>query len=157
MGGDQNGLALVLQLLQKVGDHFGGDDVQAIGGLVKDDDVRVVDDGHHQGNLLLHAGRQVGHFYLGKLVDAEPGEEGGLPLLPHRRGHPVEVGKKIEEVIGGEAVLQLQLTGEKADAGTDLLRLLHHAEPIHQGIPAVGTDEGGEHTQCGGFARAVSP
>ena len=114
-----------------------------------------MDDGHHQGHLLLHAGGEVGHLHLRKLVDAEAGEELLPPPVPHGGVHLVETGEKVEEVVGGKAVLQLQLAGEKADASPDLVRLPDHAGPVHHRIPAVGADEGGQQPQGRGFPRAV--
>src|SRR5699024_7352852 len=152
---DDDGLSLVPQLLEEVGDHPGGEHVQAVGGLVVDDDVRVVDDGDHQGDLLLHPGGEVGDRHLGEAVGAEPGKEGLPPRLPDRRVHLVEVGEEGEEVVGGEKLLQLQLAGEESDVAADLLRLAHHADAVHQGVAAVGADQGGQHPQGGGLASPV--
>ena len=69
----------------------------------------------------------------------------------------MESCKEVKEVVGGKKFLQLQLTGEKADAAADLVRLAHHAAAVHDGVAAVRADEGGQHPQSGGLSRPVGP
>ncbi len=71
MGGHNHGLALFFQIYQKIRHHFGGQHIQSVGGFVKNDDIRIVDHGNHQGNLLFHTGRQVANLHLRKPVNAE--------------------------------------------------------------------------------------
>ena len=155
MGGEDDALALGAELLEVVGDGAGGDDVEAVGGLVEDDDVRVVDEGDDDAHLLLHAGGEVGHLHLGELVDAEPFEEGLLACRGGVGGHAVELAEEVVEVVGREEVLEFQLAGEEGNLGAHLLGLADDAAAVDPGVAPVGTDEGGEHAQGGGFARPV--
>ena len=67
----------------------------------------------------------------------------------------MEGREEVEQVVGREAVLQLQLAGQKPDASPHLVRLPHNAGPVHQGVAAVWTDQRRQQPQGRGFPRAV--
>ena len=82
MGGDDQGFPLFLELLQEVGYHFGGEHVQTVGGLVKDNDLGIMYQGDGQRGLLFHTGGKVRHLDLCKLLDPEALEQGFFALVP---------------------------------------------------------------------------
>ena len=155
VGGEDDGFALGFELLEEVGDGAGGDDIQAVGGFVEDDDVGVVDQRDDDADLLFHAGGEVGHLDLGELVDAETLKQGLLAGGGGGGVDAVEVAEEIVKIIGGEEVLKLQFAGEESDFAAHLFGLADNAAAIYPGIALVGADEGGQHAQGGGFAGTV--
>ena len=141
--------------MQVVGDGAGGDDVEAVGGLVEDDDVWVVHQGDDEAEFLLHAGGEIGHLDLGKPVDAEAGKEALLACGCGAGGHAVQFAEEVVEIVGGEEVFQLQFAGEEGYLAAYLFGLCDDAAAVDPGIAAVGLDEGGEHAEGGGLAGPV--
>ena len=150
-----DGLAFAAEFLQIIGYSASRQHIKTVGGFIEDDDIGVMHQGDHQGGLLLHAGGEVGHFDLGKLVDAETFETFLLASGGHRGLDAVQGGEEVEQVVGGEEVLQLEFAGEEAYLGAHLFGIRHHAGSVDEGVAAVGFDEGGEHAQGGGLAGAV--
>jgi hypothetical protein len=66
-------------------------------------------------------------------------------------------GKQDEVLHPGQVLVDRgELAGE-ADLAADGVRLPHHVVAEHAGLAAVGAQQGGEHPDRGGLARAVRP
>ncbi len=79
---------------QEVGHDFRREHVEAVRGLVEDDDVRVVHERHRKRRLLLHAGGQVGHLRLREPVDAEAPEQRLFARVAHGRLDVVQLARR---------------------------------------------------------------
>ena len=96
-------------------------DVQARGGLVHDEDRRRGQESAGDAHPLAHAARVVAHLAAGVLGEADGGEQ-ALDLRPPLLWvvHPPFQGPMIEELLGGEAWVGVELLRQEADphAGT---------------------------------------
>ena len=94
MCGDDDGTAPGLQLCQEIRHDLSSQDIQTVGGLVKDNHCRVVDQRNGQRGLLLHAGGEIGHLHLCKFSNAKDIKQLFLPLIPDLRGYAVQFRRK---------------------------------------------------------------
>ena len=70
MGDDDDGAAFGVDGLEEVGDFFLGLGVELAGGLIGEDDVRVVDQGAGDGDALFLAAGHLADLTLGESCDA---------------------------------------------------------------------------------------
>ena len=89
MGGHDNGLALCLQVQQKVRHHLGGQNIQTVCGFVENNDIGVMYQRDGKGCLLLHTGGQIAYLYFGKFINAETLKQKLFSLLSALRIHAV--------------------------------------------------------------------
>ena len=127
VAGEEDGLALFLLRCHQVHKPALHERVQAAGGLVKDQDVRVVHEGGHQPQLLLHTLAHLLDFSLG--LQLEVVQQLPFPIAPPQV--PVSL-QKFEVFHPGHVV-------KKADLARDIAQLGLNAGPI---FPAVQSGNG---------------
>lgn len=124
-------------------------------GSVENDKFGVVHEGDGDGRLLFHTRGEIGNFRFGKLVYPEARKQHFFAFVSYLGGYILQLAEEIEDIAGGEKVVGLQLAGEKSYLRTYLVGLLYDAESVNECIALVGLNQGGQHAQRSGFARAV--
>ena len=69
--------------------------------------------------------------------------------------HAVQVGKVAHHFIGRQAIVQARVAGEKAEVFAHCLTLRYGVVSRDRYAARSGVEHGGDHTQCGGFPRAI--
>lgn len=106
---------------------------------------------------MLHAGREIPHFYFGKRIDAEFFKQHALAFRAQVFRNAVQFAEEIEEIVGGKILLQFQLARQKSYLSAHALRLGDDIRAVQNGGSFVRSDQGRKHTERGGFSRAVRP
>ena len=151
---DQRGAALAL--LAEVAAHVGGGDrVQASGGLVAEDPVRLVQRGPNQRDLLRHAARVGGQHGVSAVGQLEPLQQRGDSLLPHIGRDAVKEAKVIEVLRRGVAAIEPRLVRHHAEPRPDLVQLLRQAQAVERDGACVRTQDSAEAAQRRRFASTV--
>src|SRR5688572_28813664 len=105
VGGEEDRLAPVAQAAHVVAQEAAGEDVQAGGGLVEDEERRVVNQGARDRDPLLLAGRELLAAAAEEMGEIEGcGHLGDAPVEP-RPVHAVETTEVVELLAGGEAAV----------------------------------------------------
>ena len=158
VGDDQRGAALH-EPLERLLDQVLALGVEGAGGLVEDEDARVLEDGAGDGHpLLLPAGElhaalaDERRVALGEALDEVVrvgGARGGLDL---RVGGP---GAPVADVVGDAAAEEDGLLRDHADAAPQAVgRDLPQVVAVDEDAAAVGIVEAREERREGGLARA---
>ena len=134
-----------------------GKDIQAQCRLVKEKDIRLADEGHGKAQPPLPA--------AGKLPGLSP-EHGVQTKLPIQglyllsclfSGKPVDAADQSQILFHRQVGGHGSFLGRHADELFDPVGFLCDAVPAHQGIPAGGFGQAGEHFDGGGLSRSVDP
>ena len=155
VGGEQDGLAVVVELAQDLPEGQPALGVEAGGRFVHEQHGRPVEDrtGHHEA--LRHAARQGVHRRLGPAAEVELLEQlvGDLPALPGR--HAEQPAVEVEVLPHGQGAVEGVLLGHDAFELLGDRRVLHHVDAADQRRPRGRDDPGGEHAGGRGLAGPV--
>ncbi len=155
MGADEDGVAGFGKVVDEGPECSPRDGVHARGGLVQEEDRRIVQDGAAQRQPLFpaagersgHGGTavgQVGHF-----------KHVLLALGAHGLRHAVHAGEEIDVLFHRKVVVERELLRHVADVLADFLGLRSHVEPVDGRLPRGGRQQAAEHADGSGLARAV--
>jgi hypothetical protein len=155
VGGEEDGLALAVQLLHDLVEGQAALGVEAGGRLVEEEDVGLVHDrpGHHEP--LGHAAGQREHRGVGEAVQLDAVDEavgGGLGRLAR---HPEEPPVEDEVLLHGEAAVERVRLRDDADDPLGLGRRGDDVDPAHHGAARRRDDPGGQHPGGRRLAGAV--
>ena len=155
MAGDQDGLApLVTQRPDEV-PHLGdADGVQAVDGLVQDQQLRVVHHCQGDGQPLFHAQGVLGVAFL---VPVRQVHQLQRPFDVVGALEAPEPGEDLQVLGSGQVGVEPRGLDEAADAGQDalLVSLQRPSEDRH--CAGCGGGQPQEHLHGGGLARPVAP
>ena len=155
MGRDEDGDAAVGSVVDELPEAVAGIGIHTAGGLVKEDDGRMVEDGYGEGQPLFppeghrpHEGVAFGrHVELHHQFFGAPGDVGGR--------HSVDAPEETEVFLHREVVVEGKALAHVADAALQGFGFRGHVAARHH-RPSVGREgEAGEHTHCRGFARTI--
>jgi hypothetical protein len=152
---DQHRLAAAAELQQHVADLPAGQRVDAVGGLVEDDQIGVVDHRLGQPDALGHALGIGGDLVVGPLVHADDGEELAGAVLAGGLGDAVQAGDERQHLLAGEVAGEAVVFGQVADARQR--RPVADGPAQHGAADAGGPDERQQNLDEGGLARPVGP
>ena len=142
----------------QLADRAGGRDVQAQGGLVEEEDPRVVEQAAGEVHLLALAGRQGAHPLVALLAQADGVDQLVHPAPALARAQAVELAEHPELLARLEdAVARLLAAGDHVHDPADLLGLRGHVEAEDPGGPRGRQQERGQDLDQGGLAGAVGP
>ena len=96
MCGDNNCLPLRFQILQKIRNDLGSKNIQTVGGLIKNHNIRIMYQTDYQTHLLFHTGGKISDLNLGKFIDSESLKQNLLALCAGFRIDSVKLCKKIK-------------------------------------------------------------
>ena len=137
-----------LALLAEIVAHVGGRDrVEAGGGLVAEDPVRLVQRGSDQRNLLRHAARVGGQHGVSAVGQLETLEQLGDSLLPHGGRDAVQKAEMVEVFGRGVASIQARLVGHHAKPRANLVQLFGQAQAVERDGARVRTQDPAEAAQ----------
>ncbi|CVK34061.1 protein of unknown function [Methanoculleus bourgensis] len=154
VGGDEDRLSFAGEVLDEfpvLPDSLG---VEVCRRLVKEEYFRIVDQRLGEPEPLLHpAGVLAG--LLGDAVEVDQVEEFGDPRLSLLCIHPVEPGKVVQVLLGGQVPVEPDVFREVAD---DLLhgeRVFGDLDPVDEAAAVGGLDHAGEHQDRRALSRSV--
>ena len=152
---EDDALALVAQLGDRLQQRPGHEHVEAGGRFVEDQHRRIVDDGPGDRDLLLHAGRHLRAEHVANFVHLQPLEDRFHPLAEQLVGHAVEPAEVLDHFPGRHAVVDGGVGRDEADLVPHQRRLREHVEAVDGRRAAGGPEHGAEDAQGGRLARAV--
>src|SRR6266403_312241 len=156
VGGEDDGFAVVATFADESGDGAGGHDVEAVGGLVENHDRWIVDEGAGDGGFLHHAGGELVAAAVAELVHVQAAENVVDAFFQGGFVEAIEAAEVFNKFLGGEPAIESGGGGEEADVGADLFGLLDDVVAADDGGAIGRLEDGGEHTERGGFTGAVS-
>src|ERR1035441_6299271 len=150
VAGDQDGAALCGQRAEQIPQPPDALRVQAVGGLVEHQDLRVAEQGGGQAEPLPHAERVAPRPLPARACQADPlqqlsGPAAGYPGLGGQ--HSQVVAARAAGVGGGGIQQRADRPGRAGQLGIGF--------PGDHGGAGVGADQPQDHPQCGGLPRAV--
>jgi hypothetical protein len=155
VGGEEDSCAAGDHALQHLLEGAGGDGVDALEGLVEKEDLRPVDDGCGEGELFLHAVREVGDELLGFAGKVHEFEELFAALESGGVVQAVHLADEAQVFGGGEASEESHAFGNDADLALDFERVRGEIEAEDLNAARGGGEQAGQHLDGGGFAGAV--
>ena len=153
--GEEDGLAVVVELLEDLPQGDAALGVEAGGGLVEEEDRGPVHHrpGDHQA--LGHAAGEGEHRGLRPLLEAELLEQPVALAAGDLRRHAEEAAVEVEVLPDGEGPVEGVALGHDADELLGRGRVGDHVDAADEGTAAGGEHPGGEHAGGGALAGAV--
>ena len=155
MRGEKDGCAAGDHALQHLLEGTGGNGVYALEGFVEKQNFGCVDDGCGQGQLLLHAVREVGDELLGFVGEAHEFEQLFAALEGGGAIEAVHLADETEILGGGEAAEEGEALGDDADLALDFKGVCGEVHAEHLNAAGGGCEQAGKHLDGGGLACAV--
>ena len=159
VGGDEGGDALAVDVEQQADDLAGVGGIDAVGGFVAEQDVRLGYDGASEGDLALFTPRELPGEALGLVGEGHALEHVGNRQVDFAIGAPANLERQAHVLADGGVGQQAGVLKDDADAAAELGER-GAANPGD--IDAVDEDDAGieglfaqENAKQGGFARAV--
>ena len=155
MGGDENCFAFFGEDADEVFEFDAGAWVEARGGFVHDEDLRIMDEGAAEAEPLGHA--------LGKLVGEAVGERDKVgelhDLLDSGAAFCSAVaespGVEVQILEHGHVLVVSKVVGHPADQGADFVGVVNDVDSADLRAAHGGIVEGGEDAHGGGLASAI--
>ncbi len=155
VGGEDQRHAALLEPEQPVPDDVPGLRVEAGGGLVQDEDVRVVDEAPGDGQAALHPARQRVDLVPGPLGELDEVEQLVGPLVD-QLARQAEVASVDQHVLPhGELVVERVLLGNDPEAGADRRPIFHRVTTEDAKITTCRRRYAAEHAHGGGLPGPV--
>ena len=133
-----------------------GDNVEAAGGFVQQEQSRAMQQRASQTDALHRAGRERAYLTVEKFAENELCGQGGGACLGVGAGQAIELAEEQEILASGEpwiqAMIGARVIAEVASYGA---RLGASVVAGHLGVTARGKQKGGDDAQKGGFSGAV--
>lgn len=157
VGGEEDGDPFAGELPDHPPDDEVGLDVEARGGLVHEEEPRVVDEPHREGEAPLHPlGEAVGKVVLPR-KEIEGLQELLCPLVPSCPLHMVELGGEDEVLPGGQVIVHIGGLVDDPHVPPRLDGLPDDVVPEDPGGAACGERNSREDADGGGLAGAIRP
>src|ERR1700687_4381561 len=157
VGGEEDGLALLAEVLQDVFHLAGTLWIEPHGGLVEEEHLRVMEQGSGQGQLLPHAAGVAGEEVVAALVQIEEFQQRLDPAIAKASLDVIEVAGKLQELSGAELVVEGRGIRHVPNAGLRPLRLRHDVDARYPGRAARRPEQADQHLDRGRLAGAVGP
>jgi hypothetical protein len=155
VGGEDDGLAALAALANEIDDGASGHNVEAESRLVKDHDLGVVDEGACYGSFLLHAGRKFVAPTVAEGIHVEASEDIVDAFFQAGFIETVEAPEVFDHFLRSEARVESRGGREKADIGANFFGSIDDVMTANGSGAVSWLENGGEHTESGGFARSV--
>jgi hypothetical protein len=155
VGGDEDGRAGADELADEAPEGAAGGRVDARGGLVEEDEGRLVDEGAGEGEALADAAREVAGedvLAVGEAGDVEGVGDAGLLSGAAQAVGAGEEGEVFDDLQVG---VEREALGHVADGGLDAGGLAGDREAGDAGVAGARGQQAAEHADGGGLARAV--
>ena len=150
---DQDGHAAFGEAVDLVPELAPGLGVDAGGGLVEQEQLRLVQDGGGQRQALLPAARERPRELALAVGETQPLERFGHPLPTSVHG--VEPGDEAEILLDAEILVEAEALGHVADLALDRPRLPDDVVAETGAAAAVGRQQPAQHADGRGLAAAV--
>ena len=156
MGGEQDGFAFLQQHLQPLPHQVARLRVQARGGLVQHQQLRLVDEGARQAQAPFHAARQLARFGFGLVAERTKLQQLRNAFADHGIGDAEVAAKHQQVFFCREVRVQRVHLRDHAQAGLDGQGVSRHLQTVEiTDFTAIGLRQAQAHAQRGGFARTV--
>ena len=155
MGGDQDGLAHFPQRPQDPFHLRPRPRIHAGGGLVQDQQLRIVNQAARQAKPLLHAPGQRVDIFVFPVLQLHQFQQLGSHPFPVGRADPIAAGVEVQVFPAGQVVVHAEEIRHVAHQSPGLLPFLRHVRAVDIGGAGGGRHQGGQNAHGGRFARAV--
>ena len=156
--GEEDGLALAVQLAEDLPQREAALRVEAGGRLVEEEDRGPVHDRPRHHQALRHAARERGDRLLRPARTSRNCSSRRSASRLRRRGrHPEEAAVEVEVLPHGERAVERVALRHHADHLLRRGRVRDHVDAADEGAPAGGDHARREHAGGRGLARAVGP
>ncbi len=153
MAVDENGLALAAEAEEDIADLTAADGVYAVGRLVEEDQVRVVDHRLRQADPLGHAFGIRADLAIGGVAHVDDVQQLGGALPARGAIHLRQRAEEFDDLPPGEITGEAVVLGEVTHAAQR--RLVTDGLPEHRAGGAGGADDGHDDLDQGALAGAV--
>jgi len=145
------------ELFQSLPHLVAGLGIKPRGGLIEDQQLRVVDEGTGQNQPTYHAARELSDLTLPAVLEGHKFQE-SLRSLPRLSFGDIEIaGEELQVLRHGEVWVQVVLLLADADAGFNGTELLGNHELEDPEIAPCHGGEAVDHADGGGLAGAIGP
>ncbi len=138
VGGDDDGLAHALELLEELADLDAGAGVESGGGLVHEEDLGVVEEDAGDGEALLHAAAEGVDLGGGFVVEIGEVEDVGDDFAALHAVDVVAGGEELEVLGDDHVFVGAHEVGDVTDEGADHAVLVADGEAVDHGLSEVG-------------------
>ena len=152
-----DGDALFQHLVEDSPEIAAGHRIDSVGGLVEEDDVRLMDQRTGEAELLLHASRELVREPALEGPEAAEVEEPPHSRRALRLGHLEEISVEVQILQHGQVPVEPESLGHVGDAALDPLGLLTQRAAGHHRVAGRGPENPGQHAQGGGLACSIGP
>ena len=154
---EEDGLAFCAAAPQPILQLAGGTGVQPVGGLIQDQDRRVMNERAGKAQLLLHAHRVVDGVFLrgfrqGKLIEQPSGI-----ACRHPARLPMHFADELQNLPPAQEVVEDGRVGQIADTALHLDPIELTIEPRNRCVPGGRNQDAHEHANGGGLPGAIGP
>src|SRR5438270_6106223 len=155
VSGKEDSLPLTAEVLQDVFHLSGALRIEADGRLIKEEDLRVVQQRRRQRDFLPHAARIAREEVVAALPEIEQVQQRRDPAIAKPALNMVEIAGEFEELAGAELVVEGGGVRHVADQRLGFLRLGRNVDPGHPGVAAARSQQAHEHLDGGCLAGPV--
>src|SRR5947208_8178435 len=145
VGREEDRLSLLAEVLEDVFHLAGALRIQAHGGLVEEENLRIVQQRRGQRDLLPHASGVAGKEIVGPLPEVEELEQSVDAAIAKAGLDVVEVARELEELAGAQLVVERCRVRDVADLRLGPLRLRRDIDPCHAGTAGRWSQQANQH------------
>ena len=156
-GGDEDRDPLPQQLVKDPPEVAARDGVHAVGRLVEEQDLRRVDQGAGQAELLLHPPGEIARQTLLEGREVAEGQQAVDLLLAPAARDAVDVGIEVDVLHDRQVAIEAEALAHVADRLLEGLGLAHDVMAGDPGIAAGRLQNARQEPHGRGLARAVGP
>ena len=154
-GGDEHRQPVANQLVENGPEIAARNWVDTVGGFVQKQNLRMMQQGAHQRQLLLHAAGEIRGLALAERLHARHAEQALDQRLALGLRDPEQVGVEVHVLVDREIAVESEALGHVADLILDGVELASHVVACHPGLAFGGIQQAAQQAQRGGLAGAI--
>src|SRR5256712_6756264 len=155
MGREEHHLSLLAEVLAAVFHLAGALRIQAYGGLVEEENLRIVEQRRGQGDLLPHAPGVAGKEVIAPLPEVEELEQRVDAAIAKAALDVVEVAGELEELACAQLVIEGGRVRDVTDHCLGPLGFRRDVDAPHTGAAGSGPQEANQHLDGSRLPRAI--
>jgi hypothetical protein len=141
--------------VEEAAEDHGGVDVETGEGLVKDEEIGIVEEGGEEEDFLAHAFGVGGEGGVALVPEADEAEEFVHFEFEGPAGKSTEAAGELEILAAAEVGIEVGLFGDVAEAALEAFEIAADVLTLEEDASAGGLEEAGEHLDGGAFSGTV--